>query len=273
MLENTGAAGIERLVRTGTERLFSAAAQRLLWRVLSFSLVFGAWEVAGRIPISLAFPPFSATALAFIAMIFDGTLIAAFADTLQPLAIGILVCGAVGVIFGIGMGLSRTAEWFTLPIFIILQSAPVAAIIPLITFIYGIGLAAKVFAVVIMAAPLIVLNSYKGIRNTNPSLLQMSRSFLGTRRQEIVKIILPAASSLIFAGLRLGLAAGFIGIVLAELLITPTGIGDLITYYRAIAEYPRMFASIAAIIAFAAVTVTLMQKLEAVLFRPETRGS
>ncbi len=171
------------------------------------------------------------------------------------------------------MGLFRTIEWFTLPIFIILQSAPVDAIIPLITFIYGIGLAAKKYAVVIMAAPLIVLNSYKGIRNTNPSLLQMSRSFLGTRRQEIVKVILPAASALIFAGLRLGLAAGFIGVVLAELLITPTGIGDLITYYRAVAEYPRMFASIAAIIAFAAFTVTFMQKLVAVLFRPETKGN
>ena len=58
----------------------------------------------------------------------------------------------------------------------------------------------------------------------------MCRSFLGTRRQEIVKIILPDASPVIFAGLRLGVAAGFIGVVLAELLITPTGIGDLITY-------------------------------------------
>ncbi|MFQ6023476.1 MAG: ABC transporter permease [Acidiferrobacterales bacterium] len=248
-----------------------ASIARLFWRVVSFAVVFGAWEVAGRIPISLAFPSFSETAVAMVEMLRDGTLVLAFASTLQPLLIGILLCGVVGVVFGIGMGLSRTVEWFTLPIFIILQSAPVAAIIPLITFLYGIGLAAKVFAVVIMAAPLIVLNSYKGIRNTNPSLIQMSRSFLGTRRQEIIKVILPSASGLIFAGLRLGVAAGFIGVVLAELLITPTGIGDLITYHRAVAEYAHMFAAIAAIIAFAAITVTLLQKLEVVLFRPEMR--
>ena len=42
---------------------------------------------------------------------------------------------------------------------------------------------------------------------------------------------------MIFAGLRLGIAAGFIGVMLAELLITPTGIGDLITYHRSIANY------------------------------------
>ena len=47
---------------------------------------------------------------------------------------------------------------------------------------------------------------------------------------------------MIFAGLRLGVAAGFIGVVLAELLITPTGIGDLITYHRAVADYAEMYA-------------------------------
>ena len=80
--------------------------------------------------------------------------------------------------------------------------------------------------------PVIVLNSFGAVRNASPSLVQMCRSFLGTRWQQITKIILPDAAPVIFAGLRLGVAAGFIGVVLAELLITPTGIGDLITYYR-----------------------------------------
>ena len=46
------------------------------------------------------------------------------------------------------------------------------------------------------------------------------------------------------------MAAGFIGVVLAELLITPTGIGDLITYYRSMADYPQMYATILSIIVF-----------------------
>jgi NitT/TauT family transport system permease protein len=237
-----------------------------LWRLLSFALLFAAWEIAGRIPVSLAFPPFSETFVALVQMLFDGTLFHAYGETLRPLVVGLLLCGVMAVLFGVGMGLSETVEWFSLPIFIILQAAPMAAIIPLITFIYGIGFAAKVFAVVLMSAPIIVLNSYRGIRNTNPSLLEMSRSFMATRRQQIVKIILPHASGLIFAGLRLGAAAGVTGVVLAELLITPTGVGDLITYYRAVAEYPRMFASI---IIFSSVMVTLLQRLEQRLFRPE----
>jgi len=244
----------------------------LLWQLLSFALFFGLWEFAGRWPISFAFPPFTHTCSAFFQMIADGSLPKAYVSTLQPLIIGIALCGVMGIGFGVGMGLSRTLEWLSLPVFIVLQAAPMAAIIPLITFMYGIGLTAKVLAVVILAAPVIVMNSYKGIRNTNPSLVQMCRAFLGTRAQEVVKIILPHAAALIFAGLRLGLAMGFIGIVIAELLITPTGIGDLITYHSSVADYPKMFAAIASIVLLAALTIQALERLERRLFPPEMRG-
>ncbi len=249
------------------------ARQRIVWQLSSFALVFGCWEVAGRWPISAAFPPFSQTLLAMLRMIADGSLPNAYLSTIQPLVIGVVLCGIAGIGFGVGMGLSRTVEWFTLPIFIILQAAPMAAIIPMITYMYGIGLTAKVLAVVFLAAPVIVMNSYKGIRNTNPSLIQMCRAFLGTRSQQVVKIILPHAAALVFTGLRLGLAMGFIGVVIAELLITPTGIGDLITYHGSVADYPEMFAAVASIILVAALTIHGLERLERRLFPPEVRGS
>jgi ABC-type nitrate/sulfonate/bicarbonate transport system permease component len=248
-------------------------ANPLFWKLTSLALFFGLWEFAGRWPISYAFPPFSKTFFALLRMFADGSLPKAYLSTLQPLVIGIVLCSIAGIGFGIAMGLSRAVEWFSLPIFIILQAAPMAAIIPLLTYMYGIGLTAKVLAVVVLAAPVIVMNSYKGIRNTNPSLIQMCRAFLGTRKQEVIKIILPHAGALIFAGLRLGLAMGFIGIVIAELLITPTGIGDLITYHSSVADYPEMFAAIASIIVFAAVTIQALERLERKLFPPEIRGA
>jgi NitT/TauT family transport system permease protein len=213
-----------------------ALSGQRLWQLASFILFFALWELAGRWPVSPAFPPFSQTAVALWQMLADGSLGKAYWITAQPLVLGVVLCAVAGIGFGIGMGLSRTVEWLSLPVFIILQAAPMAAIIPLLTYMYGIGLTSKVLAVIMLAAPVIVMNSYKGIRNTPPSLLQMCRSFQGSRRQEIVKIVLPHAAALIFTGLRLGLAMGFIGIVIAELLITPTGIGDLITYNSSVAD-------------------------------------
>jgi len=247
--------------------------RRILWLSISFVFAFGLWEAGGRWPISAAFPPFSHTFTALLRMVADGSLLKAYTSTVQPLIIGIVICGIIGVGFGVWMGLSHGVEWFSLPIFIIVQAAPMAAVVPLVTYIYGIGLTSKVLAVVVLAAPVIVMNSYKGIRNTNPSLIQMCRAFLGTRTQVVMKIILPHAAAMIFTGLRLGLAMGFIGVVIAELLITPTGIGDLITYHSSVADFPEMFAAVASIILIAAVTIHALERLERRLFPPEVRGS
>jgi ABC-type nitrate/sulfonate/bicarbonate transport system permease component len=259
--------------RVGRTAAITGRGARNPWvlRVGSILLVLALWEWGGTVPVSIAFPKCSETLAAFAAMVADGTFAAAYAETAGPLFVGVLLTGVGGVLAGLVMGLSPRAEWMGLPLFIVLQASPSAAIVPLITFVYGIGFAAKVFAVVLLAAPVIVLNSYRGIAHTPRSLLEMGNAFLASRWQRVWKIVIPAGSGLIFAGLRLGLAQGFTGAVLAELIITPTGVGDLITYNRSVADYPRMFAAILSIILVASVSVTFLQRLEQRLFRPEMR--
>ena len=247
----------------------SAKTSLLLWRFFSFFLVFSIWELAGRSDISIAFPPFSKVLVAFVEMIFSGEFVAAYADSLPPLLIGLCITIVGGIIIGISIGLVRGAEWFIMPLLIIFQTAPVSALIPMLTYIYGISDTSKIVAIVILGMPLVALNSYKGIQATNPSLLEMSKSFLASRLDTILFVILPSAQKMIFAGLRLGISGAFIGIVLAELLITPTGIGDLITYNRFIARYDKMFATIVSILAIAGLTLSLMRLLEDWLFPSE----
>jgi ABC-type nitrate/sulfonate/bicarbonate transport system permease component len=264
-------AGI-RVGRTPARRVAAGVSNPWVLRGASILVVLGLWEWAGRVPVNIAFPTCTETLAAFGEMLVDGTFAEAYAQTAGPLIVGVLLTAVGGVLAGLVMGLSPRAEWLGLPLFIVLQASPSAAIVPLITFVYGIGFTAKVFAVVLLSAPVIVLNSYRGIANTPRSLLEMSNAFLASRWQRIWKVVIPAGSGLIFAGLRLGLAQGFTGAVLAELIITPTGVGDLITFYRSTADYPKMFAAILSIILVASVSVTLLQNLERRLFRPELRA-
>lgn len=242
-------------------------------RAASFAVVFAAWEYAGRLPVNPAFPPFSETLVAAGEMVADLSLVAALGVTLWPLAVGVALSSLAGVAAGVAMGLSRRAEWLFVPVFIVLQAAPLAALIPILVLAYGVGLLSKVMTVCIMAMPVIVLNSFKAIRHAPSSLIEMGHSFLGNRRQIIAKVILPAASPVIFAGLRLGLAAGFIGAILAELLISPTGIGDLITYHQSVADYPKMYAAIATVIVLSVLFIGLLDRAEIALFRPEGRAA
>ncbi len=253
--------------------LARAVDPQALWRVASIAALLLAWELAGRSEFNFAFPTFLETAAAFWEMVADGSMGTAYLKTLEPLVLGVGIALAGGVAAGVSMGLREEVEWLTLPVFIVMQAAPMAALIPLVTFVYGIGLAAKIFAVVVLAMPVIAINSYRAVRNVPPSLVDMCRSFMGSRRRQIATVILPAASPMIFAGIRLGVAEGFSGVVLAELLITPTGIGDLITFHRSVANYAHMYATIVSIVVAAVVTVGVLQWVETAVFRPEKRSA
>ena len=244
----------------------------LLLKLLSAAILFGAWEIAGRIPVSYAFPTFVESMQALARMFFDGSLFVAYGETLKPLVVGIAISAFLGIAIGLWIGLSSTFDWLFSPIFIVMQAAPLAALIPILVMAYGIGLTSKVFVVCIMAMPVIVLNTSGAVRNTPSSIKEMARSFLGTNWDVVFKIILPAASPVIFSGLRLGISAGFIGAILSELKITPTGVGDIITYSRSIADYPSMYAAIFSIIVLAVLFLNLLEKLEKTLFEGNYRG-
>lgn len=244
----------------------------LYLKFLSAVIIFGAWEIAGRIPVSYAFPTFFESMGALIAMTLDGTIFEAYAETLKPLVVGLAISTVSGIGLGLWIGLSPKFEWLFSPIFIVMQAAPLAALIPLLVMAYGIGLTSKVFVVCIMAMPVIVLNTAGAVRNTPASLKEMGISFMAKDLDILLKIIIPAASPIIFSGLRLGVSAGFIGAILSELKITPTGVGDIITYSRSIADYPSMYAAIFSIIVLAVLFLNLLEKIEIYLFKGNVRG-
>lgn len=244
----------------------------LALKLLSAVIVFGGWEIAGRIPVSYAFPTFLESMQALFAMTINGWIFTAYAETLKPLALGVAISGFFGILIGLWVGLSRRFDWLFSPIFVVMQAAPLAALIPLLVMAYGIGLTSKVFVVCIMAMPVIVLNTASAVRNTPASIKEMGQSFLANRRDIILKIVIPAASPVIFSGLRLGISAGFIGAILSELKITPTGVGDIITYSRSIADYPSMYAAIFSIIVLAVLFLNLLERIENYLFEGNDRG-
>ena len=132
------------------------ANRSLYLKILSAVIIFGAWEIAGRIPVSYAFPTFLESMAALGNMALDGRLWEAYAETLRPLVVGVAISTVLGIGLGLWIGLSKFFDWLVSPIFIVMQSAPLAALIPLLVMAYGIGLTSKVFVVCIMAMPVIL---------------------------------------------------------------------------------------------------------------------
>ena len=130
--------------RQGLWSGLTPAMRVTLLRAASIAAVLALWELGGRIPMSVTFPSFTATIAAFGEMLADGTFCARTPRQSVLSWWGSRLTAIGGVAAGVAMGLSPKAEFFGVPVFVILQAAPAAAIIPLITFIYGIGFSAKV---------------------------------------------------------------------------------------------------------------------------------
>ena len=98
-------------------------------------MIFGAWEVAGRVPVSFAFPTFLESMAALWVLTIEGTIFTAYAETLKPLVVGVLISAFLGIGLGIWIGLSGKFDWLVSPILIVMQSAPLAALIPLLIMV------------------------------------------------------------------------------------------------------------------------------------------
>jgi len=235
---------------------------RFLLRAVSLIIVFGLWELAGILEISFNFPTFSSTILALVKMIGSGELPRALILSFRSLLIGFCISASVGVIWGTLIATVGLLNWLSRPYFLILYGAPMAALIPILVLSFGIGLGAEVMVVILLSLPVVVLNTYGGIRNVDRTLVEMSRSFMASRWQIFIKILLPDALPMVMAGLRLGFSLGFVAMILAELMISPIGLGDLISYYSSRFRYDSLFAVVAAIMVVATLLLTTLKRLE-----------
>ena len=155
----------------------------------------------------------------------SGQLLSATLSSLQVFAAGYALAIVTGVALGVLMGgMPRLGE--TLEIYVnALNSTPRVAFIPLIILWFGLFTNAKIVVVWFQAVMPILINTYAGVQNTDPDLVEAARSF-GARRGQVFRfIMLPAALPYIVTGLRLGAANAMVGTVIAELYTALSGLG------------------------------------------------
>ena len=135
---------------------------------------------------------------------------------------------ATGIPLGLFMGWNRRVDAIVKPIFEIFRPIPPIAWIPLAILWFGIDETPKVFICFIGAFVPVVMNSYTGIRFTEPILLDAVRMLGASRRQLFMEVALPSSLGAIFAGLQNGLSLSWMCVLAAELVGAREGVGYLI---------------------------------------------
>jgi NitT/TauT family transport system permease protein len=199
--------------------------------LLSVLVFLAIWQlVGGHIdPILLATPV--NVVKAFWDLLTSGQLGPAFATAMGDLATGYLLATVVGVAIGVLMGRSPIVERVLNPYVNFFQATPLIALVPLVVIWFGVGFEARVTVTFMLAVWSIIINTATGVKETPPSLIDVGRVYKLSRWRVITGVALPNAVPNIFAGLRIALGKALIGMVIAQMEISVTGLGGLIINY------------------------------------------
>ena len=249
----------------GLRQLARAVARRLVPWLVPLTLVV-AWQVAssaGWLSARVLPAPLDVLRSAW-ELTLSGELWEHLKISAGRALLGLAIGGGAGLLLGLLTGSVRFLETLLDSTVQMVRNVPALALIPLVILWFGIEETAKIFLISVSVFFPIYLNTFHGIRNVDPQLVEMGRSYGLTRWQLYREVILPGAMSSILVGLRFSLGLMWVILIVAETISAQSGIGYLTMNAR---EFLRTDVVLVGILLYA-----LLGKLADVFARALERG-
>jgi sulfonate transport system permease protein len=209
-------------------RFLRSVAQRALpWLVPA--LLVASWQLASAFGwlSSRVLPAPLEVITAFWTLSVSGELWTHVQVSATRALIGLAIGGGLGLLLGLLTGSVRFFETLLDSTIQMVRNIPALALIPLVILWFGIDEAAKLFLISVAVFFPIYLNTFHGIRNVDPGLIEMGRTYGLSRWGLYTQIILPGALSSILVGLRFSLGLMWVILIVAETISAQAGIGYL----------------------------------------------
>ena len=210
----------------------------MLLSIACVAFVFGLWwfvtlgdQAETRIVGPQALPSPSETFDTFQSLWFDRQLTRNTLTTLRRVVVGFALASLVGIPVGVLAGCFPPIRAFLTPVILFGRNIPIAALVPLTFFFFGIGEQQKIMFIFFACVAFIIADTATSVRNVGQQYIDTAYTLGANRWQLIIKVLVPLALPAVFDSLRLlfGLAFGYI--MLAETIKLGSesgGLGNLI---------------------------------------------
>ena len=237
---------------------------RVVWGLrLGFALlVLLAWHLtAARLGANFFASP-AGMASSAVKLVRSGELVRYLLPTLWVLGAGFGLAVVVGIPVGLAIGRWQRLYWLTEGPINLFYTTPLAAVIPVVLVILGFGFSTKVFVVFVFVVFSVVINSAAGVRNVDPDLLELARSYGSSERSLWREILFPSALPFVLTGLRIGIGRALIGAVVADFYAGISGVGYLIISYSNRFNVAAALVPVAVLIVLGVGSTTLLKGLQ-----------
>ncbi len=222
------------------------------------------WQLASYLNLAspLLFPSPVTIGNAFSQLLVSGSLFEHLSISVSRALAGFVLGGGLGLLFGLLVGFLRKTEKVLDPSVQMIRMVPHLAVAPLFVLWFGIGETSKVLLIAKGAFFPLYINTFLGIRGVDNKLFEVSRVLGFSQLKQLLRLIIPAALPHILLGVRLSLGVAWLGLVVAELMGSTSGIGYLMSDARQFAQTPVVFVGIIIFAVAGKVTDSFVRLLE-----------
>jgi ABC-type nitrate/sulfonate/bicarbonate transport system permease component len=208
------------------------------------------WEAIVR----LSAPPYVAKPTAILAVIpqvvADPKFLQAVGVTLLAVAEGLVIAMVFGVIIGLVIGRSTSADRALRHYVNGFYALPMIIVLPLFSLWFGYSSGTRIATIVFAAIFSIIVNVADGARSVPREYLEVARSFGSGQVRMLGEIVLPASMPYLLAGFRLAAGRALIGAVVAEFFLSIGGLGYFILYNSRSYHHNEAFVGVLLLAAF-----------------------
>jgi len=250
---------------------YSDALPRYALAVLAHVALVAAWYLfvkLGNVP-RFVMPSPGETLDALLAPDYDWW--ANIAVTSTEIFAGYFLALVVGVALALAFTWSKPLESFFMPLLVSLNMIPKVALGPLIIVWFKYGVFPNTLIAFSIALFPILLTTARGLRETEPELLDLVRSLQGSRWQLFAKIQLPGALPYIFSGMKVAAILAVAGAIVGEFLGSEKGLGYLMLQVQVTLDTPAMFMAVILITLIGVALYGLVLGLERLLVVQDAR--
>lgn len=158
-------------------------------------------------------------------LVADGRLQDNVLVSLRRAGLGLFFGVIAGVLLAVAAGLSRTGEYLLDGPLQIKRAIPSLAMLPLLILWLGIGEQMKVTVIALGVAVNTYINTYASLTGIDSRYVELAEGLDLSRAQFIRKVVVPGSLPGFFVGLRLGVTASWLGLIVVEQVNATSGIG------------------------------------------------
>jgi NitT/TauT family transport system permease protein len=228
-------------------------------------LFLSLWELCARLGIinDFIFSSPTRVIICFLDMVKDNSIFVHTGVTVMETLISFALVVVFGLLISILLWSSRSISEVLEPYLVMLNSLPKSALAPILIVWLGNNIKTIIVASISVAVFGCIMTLHTGFSQTDPDKIKLIYSLGGTKKDVLLKVLLPGSIPLIISNMKVNIGLCLVGVIIGEFLAANKGLGYLIIYGSQVFKMDLVVMSIVILCivsAFLYQGITLLEK-------------